>query len=223
MIFDSSGWATVASSTSADAPGYIAVTWTWGGTISGSCATGIRVSAKRPPRAMTIAITIARRGRSMKTEETMFSAPAHDGRDGRRGHRRVGSRLLDPIHDDLLSFRQAVGNAGLFRSHFAEAHAALAGNILIIHHIHIAALLVGEDRGARHGDHLFRLDGLQEDRDELVCDQLAKVDTARRLRCQDRISNEAPDSDRIGVLRDRVVDEVHFPDLVIESAVRKAQ
>ena len=30
MIFDSSGWATVASSTSTDAPGYIAVTSTWG-------------------------------------------------------------------------------------------------------------------------------------------------------------------------------------------------
>src|SRR5271166_2921605 len=170
MIFDSSGWATVASSTSADAPGYIAVTSTWGGTISGSCATGIRVSAKRPPSAMTIAMTIARRGRSMKTDEIMASAPARDGGDGRGRHRRVRSRPLDSLYDDLLSLLQAVDNAGLFRSQFAEAHTALAGDILIIDHIHVAALLIGEDRGARHCDHLLRLDGFQQDRDELVCD-----------------------------------------------------
>ena len=57
--------ATVASSTSAEAPGYLVVTSTWGGTISGSCATRIRVRARSPPSVMTIAMTIASRGRSM--------------------------------------------------------------------------------------------------------------------------------------------------------------
>ena len=45
------------------------VTSTWGGTISGSCAIGIRVRARSPPSVMTIEITIASRGRLMKKEE----------------------------------------------------------------------------------------------------------------------------------------------------------
>ncbi len=69
MTWASSGWATLVSTTEADAPGKVALTVTCGGTMSGNCATGICVSASRPAIVMTKAITIARRGRSTKTEE----------------------------------------------------------------------------------------------------------------------------------------------------------
>src|SRR5262249_32667960 len=103
MILDSSGCATVDSSTSADAPGYLVVTSTWGGTMSGSCAIGIRARARSPPKVMTIEMTIASRGRSMKTEEIILSAPAGDGCYGRRCHRCVGPCPLDALDDYSLS------------------------------------------------------------------------------------------------------------------------
>ncbi len=37
--------------------------------MSGNCATGMRVIASAPAMVMTIAMTIASRGRRMKTEE----------------------------------------------------------------------------------------------------------------------------------------------------------
>ena len=39
--------------------------------MSGNCATGMRVSASAPAIEMMIAMTMARRGRSTKTEEIM--------------------------------------------------------------------------------------------------------------------------------------------------------
>src|SRR5262245_15577033 len=223
MIFDSKGCATVASSTSADAPGYRVVTSTWGGTMSGSCATGMRNRDSNPPSVMTIEMTIASRGRSMKTEEIMASAPAGDGRDRRRCYRRVGSRPLDALDNDLLSLLQAFNNGGGLRSYLAEAHAALAGDVVIIDHIHIAALLIGEDRGTRDGDDLPGRDGFQEDGNEFVCNELAKADSARRLFPQDRIWNDPADRDRIGALRDHVVDEIELAGLGVDSAVRKTK
>ena len=74
-----------------------------------------------------------------------MSAPAGDGRGGRRRHRRVGSRPLNSVDDDLLSLLQAIDNAGRFRRQLAEAHPALPGDILIVDHIHVVALLIGED------------------------------------------------------------------------------
>ena len=110
-----------------------------------------------------------------------MSAPAGDGRCGRGCHRRVGSRPLKSFDDDLLSFLEAINNASRLRRHLAEAHPALPGDILIVHDIHVTALLIGEDGGARHGDDLLRLHGFKKHGHELVGHKLAKVDTARRL------------------------------------------
>ena len=50
---------------------------TCGGTISGNCAIGIAVMAMRPASVMTIEMTKASRGRSMKMPEIIrFSFPA---------------------------------------------------------------------------------------------------------------------------------------------------
>ena len=109
-----------------------------------------------------------------------MSAPAGDGRCGCGCHRRVGSRPLDSLDDDLLSFLEAINNASRVRRHLAEAHPALPGDILIVHDIHVIALLIGEDGAARHGDDQLRLHGFKKHGDELVGHKLTKVDTAAK-------------------------------------------
>jgi len=131
------------------------------------------------------------------------SAPAGDGRCGRGCHRRVGSRPLKSVDDDLLSFIEAINNASRLRRHLAETHPALPGDILIVHDIHVIALLIGEDGGARHGDDLLRLHGFKKHGHELVGHKLAKVDTARRLLPQDGIRNDPAEKECVGILCDR--------------------
>src|SRR6266853_3648644 len=68
------GAATVSATTWALAPGYLAVTWTVGGVISGYSATGRRAAAMAPSRMMTMEITQARTGRSMKKRASMSTS-----------------------------------------------------------------------------------------------------------------------------------------------------
>ncbi len=67
------GAATVSATTCATAPGYVAVTWTFGGVISGYSAIGSRKAEMPPSRMMMIEITQARTGRSMKKRASMIS------------------------------------------------------------------------------------------------------------------------------------------------------
>src|SRR5258705_6531087 len=71
LIAFSIGEATVCSSTSADAPGYTALTVTTGGAISGYCAIGRLRIADRPASTRNTEITAAKIGRSMKKRENM--------------------------------------------------------------------------------------------------------------------------------------------------------
>src|SRR5262249_36258915 len=103
-----------------------------------------------------------------------------------------------------------------------EAHPALASDIVRIDHIHVAALLISQDRGARHGDNLPWLDRFEENGDELVSYELAKPYAARRLRRQDRIRNHRTDKQRVGVERDGIVHEIELANLIINSTVRQA-
>src|SRR6516164_1419195 len=66
LISCSSGVATVWATVSADAPGYDAVTFTVGGTISGYWATGRIANAPKPNAITKMLRTVAKRGRSMK-------------------------------------------------------------------------------------------------------------------------------------------------------------
>src|SRR4029077_501313 len=100
------GCATVVSTTSASAPGYVAVSVTWGGTISGNWATGIWVMAMRPAGVMTREMTKASRGRSMKIAEITLSTPVvHHGQGGL--DLLAGPDLLDAFHDHLFAQLQA--------------------------------------------------------------------------------------------------------------------
>ena len=53
-------------------PGYVVVTDTWGGTISGYCAIGITSRDSNPAIVVTMAMTVARRGRSINMAENMI-------------------------------------------------------------------------------------------------------------------------------------------------------
>ena len=61
------------------------VTWTWGGTMSGNWATGMRSMASAPAMVMMIAMTTARRGRLTKTAEIMGSGPFYRAMSGQAG------------------------------------------------------------------------------------------------------------------------------------------
>src|SRR5512132_2825277 len=123
------GAATVSATTWAWAPGWMAVTRTVGGVTSGYCATGSRLAAMPPSRTMTIEMTHARTGRSMKKRANMTGLllgflGLRGGISGFQGLRRFGwaasggcdrhvhelrldgdarSDLLQTVHNHLLA------------------------------------------------------------------------------------------------------------------------
>src|SRR4051794_10148234 len=117
--------------------------------MSGNCATGMRSMPIRPAIAVTMAMTIARRGRSTKTAEIIGSAlrlRGH-GRSSRWcAHRGgvdgdAGADSLEPLGDDDV----AIGEAGFDNRQRAlvgaKLEAALLHLLLAIHEIHERALL----------------------------------------------------------------------------------
>src|SRR5690242_1520553 len=97
------GCATVVSTTAADAPGYVVVTETCGGTMSGYCATGITKIDNIPAIVVTIAMTAASRGRCTKMLESIGSAPGCRRRHRRRAYGRARAQAFHSLHDDLLA------------------------------------------------------------------------------------------------------------------------
>ena len=66
------GAATVSETTCALAPGYVVETCTVGGVMSGYCSTGRPRALTRPKMTVTIAMTLAKIGRSMKKREIIL-------------------------------------------------------------------------------------------------------------------------------------------------------
>src|SRR6516164_2702868 len=104
------GCATVASTTPELAPGYVVVTWTWGGTISGYCASGMTNSDTSPAIVVIKAMTMANRGRSTKIADSIGSASVECGRNRRRPNRHSGSQRFEALNNDKLVARQALGD-----------------------------------------------------------------------------------------------------------------
>src|SRR5580698_109153 len=104
LICCSSGVMTVSAMVLGEAPGYVPLTTTVGGTISGYSLMGSDGMANRPPTAMRMASTDAKIGRSMNTEEMFMRSLPLVGSHGRRrlvGNRRVAlHRHLLRVHDD---------------------------------------------------------------------------------------------------------------------------
>src|SRR6516225_2228834 len=102
------GWATVASTTPEFAPGYVVVTCTWGGTISGYCASGMTNSDTSPAIVVIKAMTMANRGRSTKIADSIGSASVKCGRYRCRPYRHSGPQRFEALNDDKLVARQAL-------------------------------------------------------------------------------------------------------------------
>src|SRR5690242_310091 len=73
--------------------------------MSGNCAIGIDATAMAPASVITIAITIANRGRSMKIAENMSSVL----RGEVRRHDLAGMDLLYSLDNDKLALFKALG------------------------------------------------------------------------------------------------------------------
>src|SRR6266851_3379564 len=143
--------------------------------MSGNCATGMRVSAIAPAMVMTMAMTMARRGRVMKTPEIMARSSsagarrrrgrAAGGRAWRAGCRRLDAggagrdrlsraHALDALDDDALAFAEPAGHRRQRRRRLAELDAALLRLVVAVDDVDVVAHLVGEYRGARHRQRL---------------------------------------------------------------------
>src|SRR4026207_1745812 len=103
------GAATVSATPFALAPGYVAETFTVGGTTSGYCAIGRPISATRPMITITIESTVAKTGRSTKNFANIEYPLGTRLRglrlhaDFLRRHRHAGAHALDAIDDDPVA------------------------------------------------------------------------------------------------------------------------
>src|SRR5215470_19510232 len=107
--------------------------------MSGNCAMGIAKMAMTPASVMTIAMTMASRGRSMKSRTA--SGPRYDG----CGHDLAGTDLLNALDDDLLSLFEAVGHHDVAPLLGTGRYAALLDLLGRVDHEHIAAGLIEQD------------------------------------------------------------------------------
>src|SRR5262249_59323843 len=160
----------VASTTAPEAPGKLVVTETWGGTISGYCAIGIEYSASAPAIVVTMARTMAGRGRSTKTEESIESTP-QCLRHRAWSHRYSGTDPLQAVDDDLLAAGQPRVNHDV-RAALGAGLDALDDGLAVLDDEHIDATLVGDERGLRDDHLLVRGAALEIDPHQLAIDQL---------------------------------------------------
>src|SRR5689334_8396747 len=158
----------VASTTAAEAPGKLVVTETWGGTISGYCAIGIEYSANAPAIVVTMAMTMASRGRSTKTEDSI-ELTSYRLRHRACSHRHSGTDPLQAVHDDLLAAGQPSLNHDV-RAVFGARLDALDDGLAILDDEHIDAALVGDERGLGDDDLLVGGAALEIDPHQLPVD-----------------------------------------------------
>src|SRR5215831_6540832 len=162
--------------------------------MSGYCAIGMAYSASMPAIVVTIAMTIARRGRSTKMAESIASASADCWLNRVRTHGCARAHARQTLDDDLL----AAGEAGVH-------HDAGTG---------VASRLDAPDHRLAVLDHdfLFRRPGRHADIDELAIDQRAR-----------RIRESCPHQHGVGRAVDRHVDEIDVPLLVVELTVGESE
>ena len=176
------------------------VTCTCGGTMSGNCATGSRVSEISPAMVMMMADD-DRQSRPIdedRGDHALSSRPAWP--PGRRsGYRSRGCRSwgcrswacrswgrrasapATPRHPGAPAGcpRRSPCHPAVrpLRDHrgvggrLAEHDAARLRLVVGVHHVDVVALLVGQHRAARDAERLDRLDPLQQGGDELAVDQ----------------------------------------------------
>src|ERR1700751_162063 len=199
----------VAATTAPVAPGELVVTETCGGTISGYCPIGIEYSASAPAIVVTMAMTMASRGRSTKTEDSIKLA-SDRLRHRACSHRYSGTDPLQAVHDDLL----AAGQPGVdhdIRAALGAGLDALDDGLAILDDEDIDAPLVGDERSLRD-DHLF-VGGaaLEIDPHQLAIDRPAVG-----------IRYRGAGDDGIGGTIYRHIDEIDLAQVVVSRAIRES-
>src|SRR5712691_272204 len=101
---------------------------------------------------VTMAMTIASRGRSTKMAENIGSASGQRCRQRARPHRHAGPDALQSLHDDLLAAGEALLDDDASAA-FAAGLDALDGGLAVLDRKHIDATLVG-DQGRLGHHHL---------------------------------------------------------------------
>ena len=196
----------------------MAVTWTCGGTMSGNCATGMRVNAIRPAIVMTSAMTTASRGRSTKIAEITDYPPAAEG-GGLAGPGETTSLGTDALHalgNDQLPFLEPARHDRRRGRRLAEMDAPDLRPILLIDDVDIVALLVGQHRGARDRQYRDRLHAFEQYGDEFLVRELSKSRLSGLCGDQHRVRDHAAQGDRVGVLVDGRRDVIELADLLID-------
>src|SRR6476619_7315497 len=205
------GWATVASTMAPEAPGYTAVTETWGGTISGYCAIGIERRAKAPAIVVTTAMTIASLGRSTKTDDSTDKLRS-TGRSYRGGaHRCAGPDALQALYDDQFSASKT-GVDHNARAAFGSGLDPPYRRFPVRNNENVNTFLVGYQRRLRYYDLLLRSSDFNNDSHQLSIDQSSV-----------RIRHGRPRGNRVGRAINGHIDKIYFANLVVDCAVRKAQ
>src|SRR5262245_42430502 len=132
-----------------------------GGTMSGYCATGSETRQTRPRRTVTIAMTLARIGRSMKNLDIANRSPRSPCRRrgvGRRRRVAVGGMgadlaprdgLQDPLDDHpVVRLQPLIHDEGIAHL-LAGLDRSPLDHVLVVDHQDVLALLVEADRIAR--------------------------------------------------------------------------
>src|ERR1700756_1182502 len=159
---------------------------------------------------VTMATTIASRGRSTKMADNMGSASAQCG-GKRRSHFSTRTHKQQALDDDQLPTLKALVDHHTGIGLAARLH-PLDRSFAILDGEQVDTLLVGNERGLRHHHFCFRLPVFDFDANELSVDKLA----VGVRECGAR-------QDRVGATIDLNIDKVDSAFLLIPLAVSKAK
>src|ERR1700727_2239222 len=161
LICCSSGVMTVSAMVLGEAPGYVPLTTTVGGTISGYSLMGSDGMANRPPTAIRMASTDANIGRSMNTEEMFMSSLSLVrgrrrllGGDGRiplhrhllRVHDDPGMHALRPVHDDHVTGLESLPHDAQAVDHAPQLYTPVLDLVAGPQQQHVLLALIRVDR-----------------------------------------------------------------------------
>src|SRR6185503_19182828 len=140
--------------------------------MSGYCATGMEISARSPAIVVTMAMTMASRGRSTNTADSTALLRPERGCDRRRLDRSAGTNALQPLYDDLLAALEAGfehGIAAIRPLNRDPPHRGLA----VLDDEHVGPALVCDQRRLRNHDSFIGFAGLKDHAHQLPVEQRA--------------------------------------------------
>src|SRR6516165_10241492 len=122
---------------------------------------------------VTIAMTMASRGRSTKIAESIALALSlpHRLRHRACAHCRSWPYRLQPVHDHLIACRETRIDHDVCPAFAAGLHAPHS-RLAVLNHEHIDAPLVGDQRSLRNDDLFIGLAALDIDLHQLAVDQV---------------------------------------------------